>query len=45
MKLDIKDIKSHMFFEPDINEHTSLCTEPIYGEDRKFFRKFKMFKE
>ena len=44
MKLDTKNIKSHIFFEPDINEHTSLCTEPIYGDDRRLFKNFKMYK-
>lgn len=44
MKLDAKNIKSHMFFEPDCQEFTSICCEPIYGDDRKFFKRFKMYK-
>lgn len=45
MKLDERGIKSHMFFEPDHNTgFTAIATEPIYGDDRKFFKKFKMFK-
>jgi hypothetical protein len=44
-KLDARDIKSHMFHEPDYDTgYTAIATEPIYGDDRKFFRKFKMFK-
>jgi len=45
-KIDAKGIKAHMFFEPDHNTgFTAIATEPIYGEeDRKFFRKFKMYK-
>lgn len=44
MMLDMKGINTHLFYEPDISSHTSLCTEPIYGEQRKIFKKFKMYK-
>lgn len=43
-KLDMKGIKSHMFYEPDVDQRTSIATEPIFGDDRKFFKKFKMFR-
>lgn len=44
-KLDEQGIKSHMFFEPDWNTgHTAIATAPIYGEDRNFFKKFRMYK-
>lgn len=44
-KLDVNGIKSHMFNEPDYGTgFTSIATEPIYGEARKFFKKFKMYK-
>lgn len=34
-----------MFYEPDHETgFTAIATEPIYGEDRKFFKKFKMYK-
>jgi hypothetical protein len=34
-----------MFFEPDFGTgNTAIATEPIYGDDRKFFKKFKMYK-
>lgn len=33
------------FREPDRdNELTSICSEPIYGDDRKIFSKFQLFK-
>ena len=44
MKLDVEGIVSHMFFEPDVNEYTSICCEPISGDHRKTFKRFKMFK-
>jgi hypothetical protein len=45
LKLDDRGIKSHMFFEPDFGTgNTAIATEPIYGDDRKFFKKFKMYK-
>ena len=44
MKLDEKGIGSHMFHEPDHGTgYTSICTEPVVGKDRNFFRRFKMF--
>jgi hypothetical protein len=44
MRLEDKGIKSHMFHEPDYDTgHTAIATEPIYGNDRRFFKKFKMF--
>lgn len=45
LKLDDRGIKSHMFHEPDYDTgYTAIATEPIYGDDRKFFRRFKMYK-
>lgn len=45
LKLDDKGIKAHMFHEPDYDTgYTAIATEPIYGDTRKFFRKFKMYK-
>lgn len=43
-QLERNNIFNHIFHEPDINQHTSICTAPMYGDDRKFFKKFKMFK-
>ena len=46
MKLKDKGIEHHMFHEPDNNMgYTAIATEPIYGKDRKFFRKFKMYEK
>jgi len=44
MKLNDSDIEHEMFYEPDIQQHTAIATEPIYGDRRKFFRKFKLYK-
>ena len=37
------DIDAYMFFEPDIDQDTAIATEPITGEKRKLFKKFKMY--
>lgn len=40
------NIAHHMFYEPDYNTgYTAICTEPIYGEQRKLFKKFKLWKQ
>jgi hypothetical protein len=39
------NIDHHMFYEPDHNTgFTAICTEPIYGEQRSLFKKFKLLK-
>ena len=43
MKLQDKGIRHEMFYEPDVDEHTAIATEPIFGKDRNFFRKFKFY--
>ena len=38
-------IEHHLFFEPDYNTgNTAICCEPVYGEQRKLFKKFKLLK-
>ena len=44
MKLNDTGIAHELFYEPDVDEHTAITTEPIYGKDRNFFRKFKFYK-
>lgn len=46
VRLQEQGIRFAPFREPDIgDELTSLTTEPIYGEDRSFFRKYQLLKE
>jgi len=43
--LKIENIRFREFREPDIgNQLTAIATEPIYGEYRKFFKKFQLLK-
>jgi|JI102314A2RNA_FD_contig_31_5877840_length_987_multi_2_in_0_out_0_1 hypothetical protein len=44
MYLKDNDIHHEMFYEPDVLAHTAIATEPIRGEKRNLFRKFKMKK-
>lgn len=39
------NVKHYMFYEPDYDMgYTAICSEPVYGEDRKLFKKFKLWK-
>ena len=39
------NIRYEIFWEPDDNmHHTAICTEPIKGEQRKLFKKYKLWK-
>jgi len=43
--LDMNSVDSYMFYEPDYNMgFTALCTEPVYNEQRKLFKRFKLWK-
>lgn len=43
--LGMNGISFEMFYEPDYNTgYTAICTEPVYGEQRKLFKKFKLLK-
>lgn len=43
--LNNTNIQYKIFREPDIgNEITAIATEPLIGENRKFFKKFQLLK-
>lgn len=43
--LDSHEIESYMFYEPDYDMgYTSICAGPVYGDQRKVFKKFKLWK-
>jgi hypothetical protein len=43
--LEDKEIDFTMFHEPDnCAGNTAIAVGPIYGKDRKFFKKFKFYK-
>lgn len=44
MRLNYLGIETHKFYEPDNNlEYTALCSRPVSGEERKIFRKYKLW--
>ena len=38
------EIKFNMFYEPDVDEFTSIATEPLLGDKRKLLNKFRLYK-
>ncbi len=39
------DIKSVLFYEPDDEMgYTAFCTQTVVGEQRKYFKKYKLWK-
>lgn len=40
--LEQKGIVFEVFYEPDINEHTAIATEPLSGERRRVMEKFTL---
>ena len=43
--LDTNSVGHYTFYEPDYDMgHTAIACEPIYGDRRNIFRKFKMWK-
>lgn len=43
--LDNSGIDYELFHEPDIGEHTAICTKPVCGDVRQVMRKFKMYRQ
>lgn len=44
-KLEDKGIEFVMFFEPDINSHTAICTRPVYTKsERAFFKQWRLYR-
>lgn len=44
-RLDEKSIEYVMFFEPDIDSYTSICTRPVYTKnERSFFKQWGLYK-
>lgn len=44
-KIDRAGIDHYMFFEPDINSYTSICTRPVFSDrERAFFRKWDLYR-
>ena len=41
---DFDGIAYEMFYEPDIGQHTSIVTMPVYGEGRSRFKHYKLRK-
>ena len=42
--LEEKGVHHHMFFEPDVMQHTSIATRALKGSERNIMRKFKLKK-
>lgn len=43
-QLDEKGIEYVMFFEPDIDSYTAICTRPVYTKnDRSFFKQWDLY--
>jgi hypothetical protein len=44
-QIERRGIKTVLFREPDIGDQaTALATEPISGQDRKFFSRYKLWR-
>lgn len=37
-------VKFSQFYEPDVEEYTSIATEPLKGDRRKLMKKYRLFK-
>ena len=45
MHLETNGIAFHMFHEPDIGEHTAICTMPLCGQQRRPLKRFKLYQQ
>lgn len=45
-KIDCAGIDFYMFYEPDINSYTAICTRPVVSDkERSFFRKWDLYRD
>lgn len=43
-QLDEKGIEYVMFFEPDVDAYTAICTRPVHTKnERSFFKKWELY--
>lgn len=38
------DLDFHMFYEPDVSQFTAICTRPLFGDECRIFKRYKLFK-
>lgn len=44
--LDDNGLNNYMFYEPDYSMgYTAICAGPVYGEQRKLLKRFKLWKQ
>ena len=44
-RIDRAGITFHMFYEPDMNSYTAICTRPITADrERAFFKKWDLYR-
>ena len=41
--LDDHKVDSKIFYEPDIEGFTAICSKVVYGKDRRIFRDFEFY--
>lgn len=42
--LDMEGVNHHMFYEPDLDEYTAICTAPLSLEGKKLMRRYELVK-
>jgi hypothetical protein len=44
-QIQVQGVRCRAFLEADIGDQmTAIATEPVYGEQRRLFKKFRLFK-